>query len=311
MKRVVAGRCAYGKGSTHMALSSMTGFGRGKASSNGMRVEVELSSVNRKQFDVRVSLPRPLLTLESRIHELIHGKISRGCVTATVRITVCPEAAHGNVRVNTEAARAYIRQLRKAAAEQGLEDDLTAASLLQLPSVLGYEDRTEDTERVWQLLRRGLETALRGLLRMRAREGKALQADLDLRIHGLREPYEDIRRHAPAVVERYCRSLRSRMTKMGLSLDSNDPVVVKEVALFADRSDISEEIVRLDSHMKQAIRLLKSSKPVGRTLDFLCQEMFREINTIGSKANDVGISRQVIRFKAELESIREQIQNVE
>jgi len=290
---------------------SMTGFGMGKAAAGGVQVEVELGSVNRKVFDVRVSLPRSLSVLEPRVRELVQEKISRGNVTATVRVSVSSHANPQGVVVDTGLSKAFIRELRKTAKELGLVDDLKASTLLRLPEVLQCRHLMDDSERVWRLLKRALNQALGALVAMRKMEGAALGTDLNARLKKLRQRMVFLREQAPLVPERYREKLHKRLTDAGLGAECRDETIAREIVIFADRSDISEEIVRLDSHFKQASGLMRSSNPAGRALDFICQEMFREINTIGSKANDARISTEVIQFKTELESVREQVQNIE
>ena len=294
-----------------MALISMTGYGAGEASAGGIKVEAELSSVNRKQFDVRMSLPRALVSLESRMREVVHGAVARGHVTGVVRIRLSSSTRAKGVAVDSTLAAAYIRDLRKAACELGLKDDLTARSLTYLQDVIQHEDVLEDTERIWRLTRKALKAALEHLAEMRKTEGSALGKDLKRRLKALRNRVATVKKLAPGVAERYRASLRRRLKAADVDLAGMDERLLKELALFADRSDISEEIVRLESHFAHAAKLMRSAKPAGRGLDFLCQEMFREINTIGSKASDKAISRHVIEFKTELESMREQVQNVE
>ena len=294
-----------------MPLKSMTGFGRGEAAAGGLKVEVELSSVNRKQFDLRVSLPRALVALESRVQAAVHEAVARGSITAFIKVGLAEQVAGGAACVDTDAAGAYLKELRNAGKALGLADDLTLCSLLKLPGVLRVEAVPEDTGRVWPLLEKALKAALGELVAMRTEEGKALQADIVKRLGKLHVPCDQISGQAPKVAEQYAKKLRERLSKSGIDFNPEDPALLRELALFADRSDISEELVRLESHFAQALKLTGSRGPAGRALDFLCQEMFREINTIGSKANDAAISRRVIRFKSELESIREQVQNVE
>jgi len=296
-----------------MALKSMTGFGRGEAVAGGLKIEVELSSVNRKQFDVRLSFPRALAALESRVHSRIHEAVARGSVTVTVKTgKAASGSGSGAVRVDAQAAEICLKELRKAGRTLGLKDDLTLRSLVALPGIVSLEaGPAEDTARVWPLLDKALKSALAELLAMRVSEGLALEADIVKRFEKMRRPMERIRGQAPKVAEKYARNLRKRLAGCGFDFPADDPQLLKELALFADRSDISEELVRLESHFDQAGRLIAARGPAGRALDFLCQEMFREINTIGSKANDAEIARQVIRFKSELESVREQVQNIE
>lgn len=294
-----------------MSLKSMTGHGRGEASSGGMKVEVELSSINRKQFDVRIGLPRTLIALESRVYELLHKMVSRGCVTGTVGISLSGDVRNRGISVDRNMARAYVQALRKAAEDLGLKDDLTARTLVSLRDVVQYEDGVEDTGKVWRLLKTALKEAISRLIEMRKTEGETLEKDLVDRFGRLIRRLDSIKKLAPGVSEKYCKVLETRVRKAGVCVKAGSQELLREVVLFADRSDISEEIVRLDSHIGQVSDFMHSKRPAGRSLDFLCQEMFREINTIGAKANDAAISKHVVRFKADLESIREQVQNVE
>ncbi len=294
-----------------MPLKSMTGFGRGQASAGGLTMEVELSSVNRKQLDVRVGLPRELSALEARVGSLIQKKVSRGSVSGSVRVSLAGKAKRMCISVDSEAARILVRELRRVGKELGLEATLTVQDLLKLPDLVKFESVPEDCERVWPTLRRAVSAALVELDRMRTREGKTLQKDIVRRFNSLGTLVGAIRKRAPRVVEVYRENLKRRIEDAGVPIDLADTPLLREIALFADRSDISEEVVRLESHLAQVEKMMASKKPVGRTLDFLCQEMLREINTIGAKANDTEISTAVVRFKADLESVREQVQNVE
>jgi uncharacterized protein (TIGR00255 family) len=294
-----------------MALLSMTGYGRGEAAASGVKVEVDISSVNRKQFDLRVNLPKGLAMLEPRIHEAVHAAVSRGSVMAAVRVNMSEGARSRCIRIDADAAVAYVAGLRKLAKKLKLKDDLGARSLVNLPEVVKYEAAPEDPEVAWELVGRALTHAVDQLMQMKKREGMALGRELGRRFGVLKEILEEIRALAPRVPERYRALLQERIASAGVSLAPDDASLLREVALFADRCDISEEIARLDSHFSQGAKLLAAKEPVGRTLDFLCQEMFREINTTGSKANHADITGHVIRFKTDLECIREQVQNVE
>ena len=293
-----------------MALVSMTGYGNGSASVGGVAVEVELSSVNRRQFDARVSLPRALLSLEPKVQTLLRKSISRGYVSVTVKVGI-GKGKKGVPTLDVETAEACIRVLRKTARKLGLADDLTASALLEIPELIRFKGVAEDPKKIWPVVNRALKQAITGLEKMRKAEGKELQKDIAGRFKRLQALVTSIRTLAPRVQKRYKQALMSRMKKAGVELRHADERLLREVVLFADRSDISEETVRLESHFKQVAKLVSSKEPSGRALDFLCQEMFREINTIGSKANDAGISRHVVRFKTELEAVREQVQNVE
>lgn len=294
-----------------MALISMTGFGRGDAARSGIKVEVELSSVNRKQFDVRINLPRSLSVLESRIYELIHKSVRRGHVQGMVRVGSSGNGNGRRVVVDTGVAGAYVRELRNAASELNLEDDLNVRALLMLPEVVRLEGVSDDAEKVWPLVKKALKSAISELRTMQCREGEALQKDILARLAKLRKRLAQVKKLSPGVVKRYRKLLEERLSKAGVCIGSDSQGLLKEVAVFADRCDISEEITRLESHFDQAEKIIAAKNPAGRPLDFLCQEMFREINTIGSKANNGAIAAQVVFLKTELECVREQVQNVE
>lgn len=294
-----------------MALKSMTGFGRGESSARGWNTEVELSSVNRRQLDVRVNLPRGLAAMESKVYEVIHKALSRGSISGSVRLSAAPDRRGAGVSVDEPLAAACVGELRRVAERLGLDDNLTAEHLLGIPEILRRQAVPEDVEEAWPMVRRALKSALKEMLAMRIKEGDALEKDLRTRLKRLRGLAGQIQKRAPRVSAAYREQLLRRLQALDVPVVLEDPSLQREVAVFADKSDVSEELVRLDSHFVQAVELLDASKPVGRALDFLCQEMFREINTIGSKANDAGIARRVVSFKAELEALREQVQNVE
>lgn len=294
-----------------MSLRSMTGYGRGEAAARGIRVEVELNSVNRKQFEVRLNLPRTLVPLESRMVELIQLSISRGQVSGGVAVHAADSLKRKSFKIDSILAASYISELRRTSKALKLNDNLSAGLLLDLPGVVTHCGAVDDADYVWPVLEKALRMAVRQLVDMRLREGASLGKDLSRRVKTLELSLGEIRTLAPDVTRRYREALVKRLGQAGLGLDPHDPLLIRELTVFADRSDISEEITRLDSHLEQARGLMKSAEPAGRTLDFLAQEMFREINTIGSKANEVQITRQVIEFKTELERIREQVQNIE
>ncbi len=294
-----------------MTLTSMTGYGRGEASVGGLRVEVELSSVNRKQLDVRLNLPRQLVSLESRIHDAVHKACSRGQISGVLRVTTVAGEQAAEGCVDEKLARQYLRRLRRTAHKLGVDDDLTASDLARMPGVLACEARQDEPSRMWPTVRKALAQALEALVTMRKREGAALEKDVARRLKGLSIHTAAIAKRAPLLVRRYRKALQERLKEAGVVLQVDDPALVKDLALFAERADIAEELVRLESHFAQFGKLLTETGPVGRTMDFLCQEMFREINTIGSKASDTVVARHVVQFKAGLEAVREQIQNVE
>ena len=291
---------------------SMTGRGSGAAAGRLARVEVELSSVNRKQLDVDVGLPRFLSSFESRVQELVQGRLSRGRVSGEIRVTWAEAAQAAGARVDLGLARAAVTALRAAAKKLGLPDDLKASALLALPGLVALERGERDLEALWPTVRKALDAALAKLQAMRKKEGAALGRDLQGRLATLRTLVGEIAARAPGVAETYRANLLKRIAAALPGTDlAGDERLLKEVALFADKADVAEELVRLDSHFRQAAGLLKTGGVAGRTLDFLVQEMGREINTIGSKANDGEIARRVVACKAELERFREQVQNLE
>lgn len=294
-----------------MSLRSMTGYGRGAASGEGVTVGVEISTVNRKQLDVTLSLPRGMNLLEARITEEVHGAVTRGRVMVDVSIEWSGTARRKAVRIDTDLAAAYVRVLREAAVALNVKDDLGIHVLAGMPDVLHFARPQEDIERVWRIMHKALIKSLAALNEMRRREGAALQRDIQGRLKTLESQLAAIRKRAPHVVKRYRQVLKERLADAGVAWEQGDDRLLREIVLFTDRSDISEELTRLDSHLKQARRMTRSKEATGRSLDFLAQEMFREINTIGSKANDTLILQRVVDFKAELERIREQVQNVE
>ena len=295
-----------------MGLTSMTGRGAAAAAGRLARVEVELSSVNRKQLDVDVGLPRFLAAYESRVLETVQGRLSRGRITGEIRVTWAEAAQAAGAKVDLGLARAAVGALRAAAKKLDLPDDLKASALLALPGLVAFEHGERDLEALWPTVRQALEAALAKLQAMRKKEGAALGRDLRMLLGILRKLAREIAARAPGVAETYRANLLKRIAAAlpGSDLAADDRLL-KEVALFADKADVTEELVRLDSHFRQAEDALKAGGVVGRALDFLVQEIGREINTIGSKANDAEIARRVVAAKAELERFREQVQNVE
>ncbi len=292
-----------------MALKSMTGFGEGTASAGSIRVAVEISSVNRKQLDVNINLPRTLIALDAQVQSRVRQEFSRGRISGIVRVEAA--GASGIVKVDAKLAAQYIEGIRAVAKKLKLTDDLGAETIARLPGLVSLEQESLDADHVSTVLDGALDKALRGLSKMRAAEGKALATDLRERLTLLEELMKKIAGLSTNVVKIHREKLFQRLEEAGLDDLAADERIVKEVALFADRCDISEELTRLKSHLAQARKLLRSTEPAGRTLDFLCQELFREINTVGSKANEVEITKRVVAFKTELERIREQVQNVE
>ena len=291
-------------------MNSMTGYGRGEAARGGAKFTVEISTVNRKQAELSLYLPRELDALESRARDEINAKVSRGRIAARVQWTA-KSGDRAQVEIDRNLAKEYAKEYRKLATDLKLGGEVSLDTILRAPGVLQTSEEELDVESLWTPLRAAVRAALKELLAMRAREGANLKKDLQKRIDALQKSVKAVKRQAPKTVRRHREALLDRLNQSGLDLKLDDERVLKEVALFADRIDITEELTRLESHFGQFADYTKSKGPVGRTLDFLSQEMNREVNTIGSKANDPVISRVVVVMKSELEKFREQVQNVE
>ena len=288
----------------------MTGYGRGESDHNGVKFSVELNSVNRKQSDIVVNLPRDLAELEPRVRQTINETISRGRTNVVISCHNGFGAAR-KLALDTELARSYHEAMRALQRELNAPGEITIGTILQAPGVLRAPEESLNAGEVWPTIKSALSNALAELIKMREREGKHLAKDLIHRLKAMRKRLKEIRALHPDVVKKYRAALLERIQKAGLPIPSEDERLVKEVSFFADRSDISEELTRVESHLAQFAHHLRRNEPVGRALEFITQEIFRELNTLGAKANDAAISQHVVACKAELERIREQIQNLE
>ena len=290
----------------------MTGYGRGECSQDGFKITVELSSVNRKQAEISCNLPRELELLEGQMRDVLNRAVARGRVTVRVSIHTARGRNSARMHLNTDLARAYAKELSTLAKQLKLKDDVSLDQLVRAPGVFQTDEELASEEDFWPAVETALNKALAAMLKMRSREGAHLAKDLNHRIAVMRGAVDHVKTNAPLVAERYRTALLERVKAAGLeNIKPDDERLLKEIVIFADRSDISEELTRLQSHFQQFDELTKSKEPVGRTLDFLAQEINREVNTIGSKANDSLISREVVTLKAELEKFREQAMNVE
>jgi len=290
----------------------MTGYGRGDCSQDGFKISVELSSVNRKQTEISVNLPREMELLEAQIRDRINRCIARGRLTVRVTLHAGVSRSSARMHLNIPLAKAYARELARLAKQLKLPGPVTLDQVSRAPGVLQTDQELAVEEDFWPAVEKALDIALSRLVKMREREGAHLAQDLTARMAAMRQAAARIQKKAPTVAERYRRQLIKRIKSADLQAPAaDDERLLKEVVYFADRSDISEELTRLQSHFQQFDDCQKSKEPVGRMLDFLAQEINRETNTIGSKANDSVISREVVTLKAELERFREQAQNVE
>ena len=291
-------------------LRSMTGFGAATAEKGGETLTVEIRTVNHRFADVKVRGARELLALEAAINARVRARIERGNVEVILRRTP-PPGGIGRVRLDLDLARAYATRL----AELGQALDLTGTPALieiaSLDGVLSLEDEPLDLERLQGLLEQALDDALDHVVSMREREGSALYRDIRERLDHVGELVADLRDAAPGVVEAWRDRLIERVADLTAAVEVDSQRIALEVAILAERSDVAEELTRLASHLTQFAALLDGEGAIGRKLDFLMQEMNREVNTIGSKSQSTDIAQRVVDLKAELERIREQVQNVE
>lgn len=291
-------------------MHSMTGFGRGSAATEKWHATVEAGSINRKQAEVVVQAPRELSGLEGPIRKMVLGVVSRGRIQVSIHLEPA-EGADAAVRVNAELARAFHDAFVQLGEVVGQPVEPCAADYLRQPGIMNLGTGEIDAESAWLAIEPALAEALAGLCSMRETEGRHLREDFLTRLETLVAFTARIAAEAPARPQRQRELLLKRLRDAGLELDVSDERVVKELAVFADRCDVSEELTRLDSHFAKFREYLDAAEAPGRALDFLCQELFREFNTIGSKANDAGIAQIIVEAKTELEKIREQVQNVE
>ncbi len=288
----------------------MTGYGRGEVDQAGVKFSVELNSVNRKQSDIIINLPREFGELEPRIRQAVNEKLSRGRTNVSVAYQDVGNG-RGHLALNTALARSYHEAMLALQRELNAPGEITIDQVLAAPGVLRLAEHNLDAAEAWPPVEGALHSALADLIKMREREGKHLAKDLIHRLKLIRREIKSVRSLFPEVVKKYRAALFDRIQKAGLDLSLDDERLLKEVSIFADRSDVSEELTRLESHLAQFAHHLRKNEPVGRTLEFITQEIFRELNTLGAKANDAAISQHVVACKAELEKIREQIQNLE
>ncbi|ABO50225.1 domain of unknown function DUF1732 [Desulforamulus reducens MI-1] len=291
-------------------IKSMTGYGRGEASAEGRRFTVELKSVNNRFCEVILRQPRSLSPVEDRIKRTIQGKVTRGRVDGYISIEETGEITP-SVKVDKALAVAYHNAMEELAESLSMAEKISIKDLISLPNVISLEQPEENIEQWYPAIKEATNQALNGLLTMRQTEGERLKIDISSRATVIQQLTVQISERAPLVIQEYRDKLSQRLAEWLENGIIEEARLAAEVAVFADRADISEEIVRLNSHLVQLSQILSEGGPVGRKLDFLVQEMNREINTIGSKANDLVITNAVVNAKSELEKIREQVQNIE
>ena len=291
-------------------VRSMTGFGKATCEYGGGTISLELSSVNHRYLDSSIRLPGEWSSLDPLIREALKERLSRG----KINVSISRKRAGGDaqkIRLDREVAEQYIQVSKELSGLLDSEEPLSLQTLAQFENVFSYEEDEENLDDAKEMLLKLLGDAVSHLDAMRQTEGGSLGRDLVHRIGLIRGSVEAIEGRLPELNELFAKRLRARIEELGQDTALSEERIVIEVAVMAERGDVTEEIVRLKSHLDHAEELLGSTEPVGRQLNFLCQEVQREINTLGSKVRDTDVIRQVLLMKSELERIREQIQNIE
>lgn len=291
-------------------IKSMTGFGRAQSTVDGMTVTVELKSVNHRYFEFSARVPRNYGFLEEKLKSFVNASVARGKTECYVSIEN-PENDEVEVTVNTALARGYAAAIRSLSDLVGTNEQPTASQLSRFPDVLTVHKAEPDEERVWNAVQQTAQLALEQFLAMRQTEGEKLRADILSHADRIAQLVAFVESRSPQTVREYNEKLHRRMAELLGDANVDEQRLLTEAAIFADKVAVDEETVRLHSHLSQLHDFLGADEPIGRKLDFLVQEINRESNTIGSKAQDVAIAKAVIDIKAEVEKIREQVQNIE
>ncbi len=291
-------------------MKSMTGYGRARQVLHGRTVTVELRAVNHRYLDCTVKAPRQFGFLDDAVKKAAAARIARGKTEIYVSVET-DEGGDLSVTVNHALAERYLTALRELSEKYGLRDDVTVMSLAKMPDVLGSERIEQDADELTQDVLTVFSEACDGFDQMREREGEKLAEDVRSRAAVIETLVTEVEKRSPERVAEYREKLLARMREVLEGMDVDETRIVTEAAIYADKTAVDEETVRLRSHLQQLDGMLNEEKPVGRKLDFLVQEMNREANTIGSKANDVSMAQTVVNIKSEIEKIREQIQNIE
>jgi uncharacterized protein (TIGR00255 family) len=288
----------------------MTGFGRSQIRGQGYVVSCEMRGVNHRFLDVHIRTSRRYSILEEKVKEEIKNQLTRGRIEISLTIEKTDDSRRA-IKVDKGLALAYYNYLKELAENLNISPEISVIDVFRLPEVFSLEDEEENLEMVWQVVKEAIGQALTSLIEMRTREGINLTRDILARNEGILRAVENLEARSPLVVQEYQTKLKSRITEMLANEAVDEQRILQEAALFADRINVTEELVRLKSHVMHLEELMNSNESVGRKCDFLVQEMFREINTVSSKANDLEMNRVVVEVKAELEKIREQMQNIE
>lgn len=291
-------------------IKSMTGYGKSEQTIDSLNVTVEIKSVNHRYFEFSARVPREYGFLEEKLKKYCNSLITRGKVECYVSVEDLEEREM-EVNVNETLAAGYVKALKELSERFGLKDDISAVTLSRYPDVITLHKASEDEERIWNAVKTVAETAVSKFIEMRETEGSKLRGDILSRADYIIECVEFIEGRSPETVREYNEKLKQRMKELLGDAAVDEQRLLNEAAIYADKIAVDEETVRLRSHISQLREFMNSSEAIGRKLDFLVQEINREANTIGSKAQDVNIAKKVIAIKAEVEKIREQVQNIE
>lgn len=291
-------------------IKSMTGYGRSQQIIDGREIVVEIRSVNHRYFEFSARVPRAYGYLEEKLKSFLQGSISRGKVEVGVTIFNV-EGKDALIEVNKSIAQGYVSALQKANEELGLKDDITLSKLMRLPDIFNVVKAEEDEEAVWNSVKIAASEALENFVTMRRTEGIKMTEDISSRLGYIESLVESVEKRSPEITRLYRERLYNKIKDILGDRNIDEQRILTEAAVFSEKTAVDEETVRLRSHIHQFRTLLESEEPVGRKLDFLIQEFNRESNTIGSKAQDIEVTRTVVELKSEIEKIREQIQNIE
>ena len=291
-------------------IKSMTGYGSSKGISGKLEISIEVKSVNNRYLDCTIKLPRVFNSFEDKLKSIVQNAISRGKVDVYVSID-SSSADDIEIKINRPLVKAYVSALRTIASENTLHSEIRVTDITRFPDILQAVKRETDSEEVCKDIGELLKAALMDFNDMRTREGRKLSSDISARLCEIERLTKAAEELSPKRVEEYRKKLEVRMSEVLQNSAIDESRILTEAAIFADRTAISEEIVRLGSHISQLRELMETDEPVGRKMDFLIQEFNREANTIGSKGNDAEMSKVVVELKSEIEKIREQAQNIE
>ncbi|MBP7185983.1 MAG: YicC family protein [Ruminococcus sp.] len=291
-------------------LKSMTGYGRAQKILNGRDILVEIRSVNHRYYEYSSRIPRTYSYIDEKLKALLKNSVSRGKVEAAVTINII-EGKDTEIAINKGVAEGYVAALRSVSEELKLADDLSLSKLMKLPDIFTVQKTPDDEEQVWNDVAEVAQEAVDKFVEMRSTEGERLKNDITEKADGILRMVMEVERLSPITVENYRNRLYKKVSEVLENKDIDEQRILTEAAIFSEKIAVDEETVRLRSHISQLKNMLRSNEAVGRKLDFIVQEMNREVNTIGSKAQDLNITKIVVDMKAEIEKIREQIQNIE